>query len=220
VRYFNLKKSAAYQGESCYMGYDSWIKTLESRLGSVIGAFGGLFAFRRQFFEPMDPMLPVDLEIPLRVLRQGHKVLFESSAVCVEPASGRVGIEFARHARINARLFYGMGRWIRGLLRPLCPFILFQFVSKKLLRWVSPFLFFALIGMPFFMDGLVYEYLRLFNVLFLCTAGAAVAFSLLGRSQPLLSFALHLLVGNAAVAWGFVAFLTRRQGPTWSVSRN
>jgi cellulose synthase/poly-beta-1,6-N-acetylglucosamine synthase-like glycosyltransferase len=219
VKYSSSDNTAAHQGESLYMRYDSWVKELESRLGSVMGAFGGMFAFRRQFFDPMDLMVPVDMEIPLKVLRKGYKVLFEKSAVNVEPASGRVKVEFARHARINARLFHGMSRWISELLKPFRPFVLFLFMSKKALKWISPLFLFILIGAPFFIAGPFFKFVAMANILFLLGAGIGALLAWLGKSQPVFSFMLHFLIGNLAVAWGFVAFLTGRQGPTWSVAR-
>jgi cellulose synthase/poly-beta-1,6-N-acetylglucosamine synthase-like glycosyltransferase len=219
VRYFDPKNGAAHQGEGLYMRYDSWVKNLESALGSVVGAYGGNFAFRKEFFQPMDPMVPVDLEIPLQVLRQGYEVVYERAAVSLEPASARVGIEFSRHARISARTFYCMTRWVGYLLNPFCPFVLFQFVSKKLLRWVSPFLVFNLMTIPFFVEGSLFAVLRLAVGLFLLSAGMGAAFHLLGKPRPLFSFALHFLVGNVAVAWGLVSLLSGRQGATWSVAR-
>jgi cellulose synthase/poly-beta-1,6-N-acetylglucosamine synthase-like glycosyltransferase len=219
VRYFDPKNGAAHQGEGLYMRYDSWLKRLESMLGSVVGAYGGNFAFRKEFFKPMDPMVPVDLEIPLQVLRNGYQVVYEPSAISLEPASPRVGIEFSRHARISARTFYCMTRWVGYLLNPFCPFVLFQFASKKLLRWVSPFLVFNLMAIPFIVDGGFFTFLRLAVGLFLLGAGMGAAFQLVGRPRPLFSFALHFLVGNAAVAWGLVTLLSGRQGATWSVAR-
>jgi hypothetical protein len=167
----------------------------------------------------MDLMVPVDMEIPFKVLKEGYKVLFESKAVNVEPASGRVAVEFSRHARINARLFHGMSRWIGDLLNPFRPFVLFLFLSKKALRWISPFFFFILIGAPFLIDGSFFKLIALANILFLLAAGVGAVLAWAGKSHPIFSFLLHFLIGNLAVAWGLVAFLTGRQGPTWSVAR-
>ncbi|MGH7794693.1 MAG: glycosyltransferase family 2 protein [Candidatus Binatia bacterium] len=219
LRYSDPSNGAAHQGEGLYMRYDGWVKKLESALGSVVGAYGGIFAFRREFFQPMDTMVPVDLEIPLQVLRKGHEVVYAPSAVSLEPAAPRVGIEFSRHARINARTFYSMSRWLGYLLHPLRPFVLFQFASKKLLRWASPFLVVTLMVIPFLVDGGLFALLRLAVGLFLLTAAIGAALYRMGKPRPLFSFALHFLVGNAAVAWGLVTLLSGRQGATWSVAR-
>jgi hypothetical protein len=112
-----------------------------------------------------------------------------------------------------------MTRWLGYLLNPFCPFVLFQFLSKKLLRWVSPFLLFNLMAIPFFVEGSLFAVLRLAVGLFLLSACMGAAFQLLGKPRPLFSFALHFLVGNAAVAWGLVSLLSGRQGATWSVAR-
>jgi len=219
LRYIDSSRRTSDEGESFFLRYDAWIKKMESRLGTVIGAFGGIFAFRRDLFESMDPMLSNDLEIPLQILRRGYKVLYEEEAVCLEPASPRVGIQFQRHARISARAFYGAMRWIRCLLNPFRPLILFQFVSKKILRWLSPFFLFALLGTPFFIDGLFYQALRFVYLLFLLTAAAGGIPYWVGNSRPVISLPFYFIVGNLAVLWGFVKFLTQSQGPTWAVAR-
>jgi hypothetical protein len=167
----------------------------------------------------MDPMLSNDLEIPLQILRRGYKVLYEEEAVCLEPASPQVGIQFQRHARISARAFYGAIGWIRCLLNPFRPLILFQFLSKKILRWFSPFCFFALLVTPFFIDGLFYEALRLIGLLFLLVAVVGGIPYWIGTSRPFISLPFYFVVGNLAVLWGFVKFLTQSQGPTWMVAR-
>jgi cellulose synthase/poly-beta-1,6-N-acetylglucosamine synthase-like glycosyltransferase len=219
LRYIDSSRRTSDEGESFFLRYDAWLKKLESRLGSVIGAFGGIFAFRRDLFESMDPMLSNDLEIPLQIVRRGYKVLYEEEAVCLEPASPRVGIQFQRHARISARAFYGSMRWIRCLLKPFRPLILLQFLSKKILRWFSPFLLFALLVTPFFIDGLFYQALRFIYLLFFLTAALGSIPYVLGNHRPLISLPFYFVVGNLAVLWGFVKFLTQSQEPTWAVAR-
>jgi hypothetical protein len=76
-----------------------------------------------------------------------------------------------------------------------------------------------LIGAPFFIAGPFFKLVAMANILFLLGAGIGALLAWLGKSQPVFSFMLHFLIGNLAVAWGFVAFLTGRQGPTWSVAR-
>jgi cellulose synthase/poly-beta-1,6-N-acetylglucosamine synthase-like glycosyltransferase len=220
LRYVGWNRRTADEGESVYLRYDAWIKKLESRIGSVIGAFGGIFAFRRDLFEAMDPILSNDLETPLQILRHGYKVLYEEEAVCVERASPQLRIQFSRHARISALVFYGAARWTRCLLNPFRPLILFQFLSKKLLRWLSPFFFFALLITPFFIDGVVYETLRTFELLFLLAAAAGAITYWIGKSHPVVSLPFYFIAGNLAVLWGFVKFVTRSQKATWAVARD
>jgi cellulose synthase/poly-beta-1,6-N-acetylglucosamine synthase-like glycosyltransferase len=219
LRYENPSHGVAHQGESLFLRYSAWIKQLESRFGAVLGVFGGIFAFRRDFFEPMHPMRHNDMDIPLRILRRGYKVLYEADAVCCEPSSPRVGIEFGRHARISARAFQGIMSWIGCFLRPIRPFLLFEFFSAKLLRWLSPFALLALLGVPFFLDSPFYHVLQLLNLALLFTASIGAVLYWAGKSHPVASLLFYLLVGNLAVAWGFVKFVTGTQGATWSVVR-
>jgi cellulose synthase/poly-beta-1,6-N-acetylglucosamine synthase-like glycosyltransferase len=219
LHYVTPGHSVAPQGESLFLRYSAWLKTLESRFGAVMGAFGGNFAFRRELFKPMNPMLHNDMEVPLQILRRGYKVLFEERAVCVEPAAPRVGIEFGRHARISARAFWGVMGWMRCFLRPFRPFLLFEFVSEKLLRWLSPFIALVILGASFFLQGSVYHVLQFVELAFFCLAATGAVLYWAGKSQPVFSLPFYLTVGNLAVVWGFVKYLLGTQGPTWSVVR-
>lgn len=220
LRYVDPDSGAAHRGESLFLRYDAWLKTLESRVGTVIGAFGGIFACRRSLFAPLDPLLPNDLETPLKVLLEGYEVLYDDTALCWEPASPRVGVEFGRHARISAQVYYGLVYWMRALLVSFRPMVCFSFVSKKVLRWISPFLLMILFVTPFALDGLFYEVIRWVNLTILVLAGMGAVLYWRGISSTVFSVPFYAVIGNAAVAWGIVKCLLRHQGPTWSVVRD
>jgi biofilm PGA synthesis N-glycosyltransferase PgaC len=220
LRYVDPNSGAAHRGESLFLRYDAWLKTLESRVGTVIGAFGGIFACRRSLFAPLDPLLPNDLETPLKVLLEGYEVLYDDTALCWEPASPRVGVEFGRHARISAQVYYGLVYWMRALLVSFRPMVCFSFLSKKVLRWISPFLLMILFVTPFALDGLFYDVIRWANLTILVLAGMGAVLYWRGISSTVFSVPFYAVIGNAAVAWGIVKCLLGHQGPTWSVVRD
>src|SRR5690606_36623768 len=45
--------SESARSESLYWRYETWIKELESRTGSVVGGDGAIYAVRRTLYEPM-----------------------------------------------------------------------------------------------------------------------------------------------------------------------
>jgi hypothetical protein len=124
--------------ESAYWKYESWLKALEGKQGAVVGANGGLYAIRRDLFSRLPPSTIVDdFVIPLRMLDQGYRVLYEPEALASEETTEDYGREFGRRARIAAGNFQSLGL-VPGLLSPLRGFPAFAFWSHKVLRWCAP----------------------------------------------------------------------------------
>ena len=129
--------STVGQGESLYWRYESHVKQLESRLGSVLVANGSIFAARRTLVRELFDDVANDFQIPFDVANQGAHVVYEPGAVAVERSAELWEEEFGRKVRIVLRGITGFARLnprIRGLRA-------WQFVSHKLLRWsVGPIL--------------------------------------------------------------------------------
>lgn len=124
--------SAIGDGARAYWGYESLVKRLESRIGSVLVCVGSVFAIRRELFRPLDAATANDLELPLQIGHAGYWLRYEPAARSVEPAAGSPREEFQRRRRICAQGLLGMWR-LRHTLRGLRGW---QFVSRKFLRWL------------------------------------------------------------------------------------
>jgi len=121
-------------GSNAYLRYESTIDKLESNLGSVLVCDGSLYCLRRELFRELDPDLANDLEHPVRLGAAGAAILYEPQARSLERCSSSSKEEFSRRRRIAAQGALGMWR-LRHELRGLR---LWQFVSRKLLRWLTP----------------------------------------------------------------------------------
>jgi hypothetical protein len=117
-----------------------WIRDLETRVGSIVGASGCFYAIRRGIHaNPLPGDLSWDFASALVARQQGYRAVSVPSAVCVVPRTARLGTELKRKVRTMARglrtLFY-----LRALMNPFRygSFAL-MLISHKLLRWV-PFL--------------------------------------------------------------------------------
>ena len=118
-------------GGGSYLGYESLINSLESRLGSVLVCDGSVFCIRGELFNPLQPDLANDLELPLRIGARGGALLFESAAYSTEKNTSSPQEEFRRRRRICGQGILAAWR-LRGQIRGLRSW---QFVSRKLLRW-------------------------------------------------------------------------------------
>ena len=131
-------------GEHLYYWFERRIQGAESRLGSVMGVDGGMYLIRRELFPelPADTILD-DFLVSIKVMRTGHRVVYESGAKATESGTPTALQEFGRRVRIAAGAVQLLKR--RDVPRWTQPVLWLQFVSHKLLRWLSPVLLVVLL---------------------------------------------------------------------------
>jgi cellulose synthase/poly-beta-1,6-N-acetylglucosamine synthase-like glycosyltransferase len=125
---------AVVSGTRAYLGYESSVAQLESRIGSVLVCDGAIFCIRRNLFAQLQPDLANDLELPLRIGGLGYALLFDPSARASEKSTASSREEFSRKQRIAAQGILGFWR-LRKALKGIRTW---QFLSRKLLRWLVP----------------------------------------------------------------------------------
>lgn len=130
-------------GESLYYWMERRIQSAESRIGSVMGVDGGMYLLVKKLFQPLptDTILD-DFLVSMNVIRQNYRVVYDGSAKAIESGTPTTKQEFARRVRIAA----GAVQLLRRCNVPNWnqPIYWFQFVSHKVLRWLSPVLFLLL----------------------------------------------------------------------------
>ncbi|WP_224366566.1 glycosyltransferase family 2 protein [Hyalangium versicolor] len=202
--------------ESAYWNYESLIKLYEGKRGAVVGANGGLYAIRRTLFTQLPPSTIVDdFVIPLRILEQGYKVVYEAQAVAHEETTEDYGKEFGRRARIAAGNFQSL-KMVPGLLLPTAGFASFAFWSHKLLRWCAPALMAAaLLANLFLLDSVFYRLTLFTQVMFYALAYLGKAGVLKGTGRRIASVAYYFVTMNLAIVVGFWRFLRNAQKAAW-----
>ncbi|MDX1394158.1 MAG: glycosyltransferase family 2 protein, partial [Gemmatimonadota bacterium] len=124
-------------GEGGYVGYEMWVRSLESDTGTIVGASGCYYATRRELHLPPEPPnLSRDFASALRARERGYRSVHVPDAVCLVPRSGSMTRETGRKGRTMSRGLATLG-YHRGLLNPLRygSFALKLF-SHKLCRWL------------------------------------------------------------------------------------
>lgn len=123
------------RGESLYWRYDTWLKQLESRTGSVVSAHGGLYAIRRELHEPpVETAVTDDFIISTGVVARGYRLVFEPEARAWEVAVKSAEREFQRRIRLMTRGLRGVAARAR-LLNPMRHgFYSLVLLSHKVLR--------------------------------------------------------------------------------------
>ncbi|MFZ0745160.1 MAG: glycosyltransferase [Terracidiphilus sp.] len=125
--------STITMGSNAYLGYEAAVDMLESKLGSVLVCDGSIYCLRSSLFFSLDPDLANDLEHPVRAGAAGAKILYEPEARSFERCSSSAREEFARRRRIAGQGALAMWR----LRHELSGFRLWQFLSRKCLRWLT-----------------------------------------------------------------------------------
>ena len=200
----------AGRGMALYWKIEKQIRELESASGSVVGATGAIYAVRRELLSPVpDGTILDDVYIPLEVVRQGRRVIFEPRAHAWDSANLGDEREFSRKVRTltgNYQLVQ-LAPWVLSGKNP----VRFEFISHKLLRLVVPFALAAVLIASIALPGPMYRAALLLQVLFYGLS--ALAGFRLGRG-PLARIsdaALTFVVLNSAAALALVNFVTGRK---------
>ena len=120
-----------------YWRYETWIKTQEARIGSILGAHGALYAIRRDLYPQLEPtIINDDFVIPMRIVRAGYRAAYEPAAEAVERARDMGG--FGRRVRIHTGNVEQLGE-VPGFLWPPRRWLtLFFLLSHKAGRPLGP----------------------------------------------------------------------------------
>jgi cellulose synthase/poly-beta-1,6-N-acetylglucosamine synthase-like glycosyltransferase len=123
--------------ESGYTSYEMWVRDLETRAGTIVGASGCFYGIRRLIrVSDLPSGLSWDFASTLMARDQGYRSVSVPDALCVVPRTAEIRFELRRKARTMARglstLFH-----FRALMNPFRygRFAL-MLISHKLLRWI------------------------------------------------------------------------------------
>ena len=197
-----------------YWKYEKWIRKNESISGSVIGATGAIYAVRRELFcfLPEGTLLD-DVMIPMKVILQGYRTVFDSSAVAYDIVSKDSRQEWRRKVRTLA------GNW---QILSLCPeFILpwrnplwWRFLFHKTFRVLVPlpllasFVTSLSLDNPFFV---VAAFLQL-GLYFFALLGSVISFM---RRYLLIRLCYFFVMLNLAAAVGFFYWISGQCTKAW-----
>jgi cellulose synthase/poly-beta-1,6-N-acetylglucosamine synthase-like glycosyltransferase len=179
----------------------------------MAGADGAMYALRRQLFRPCpNDTIVEDFVIPMSVIRQARRTVFEPQAIGWEQGPASLGEEFRRKVRIAAGCVQGL---LRGNAWPMGAPLRFWFIflSHKLLRWMSP-----LIGLMILLLSSLSPRQRISQVVlggFLLMSSLAFLRLATKRTHPLFSAPFYFLFGQVALGWGMLKGLAGQQTVLW-----
>jgi len=209
-----------------YIKFDSTIKILESRIGSITSNDGKIYSIRRKLFQPIDPAVTDDLYCCLSIVRQKYRFIFEPEAKAfIRIPSRSWSHEILRRRRIVARSLrgiylmrqilnpfrygiYSIGLAINKVLRRMLPVcLIFLFLSSSVLSFYNPW-----IRLFFILQAGAYL-LALSYPLFIKNVSDTNPFK--NKCKKLSSLAWYICVGNYGTFLGLLDFLSGKKITKW-----
>jgi hypothetical protein len=124
-----------------------WIRSMESRLASVTGGNGAIYATRHEAYLKVDPIMGHDLSFPFNLVKRGWRAVYAPGARAVERMVPTIEGEFARKRRMMSHTWPILLRG--GMLSPrgYPPLYALMIASHRVLRYATPFLHLAALGL-------------------------------------------------------------------------
>ncbi|MGC8594961.1 MAG: glycosyltransferase family 2 protein [Candidatus Kryptoniota bacterium] len=218
-----LLKSSKQKLEPSYWMFESKLKEMEGMMGATIGANGGIYAIRKECFVRFETNFPIadDFVLPMRVIGQGYKFVYERNAIAFEEVSN-FRREFSRKVRIGAQDFNAL-RLIKNFLSPRRRFVAYGVWSHKVLRWFTPhlmILIFLLNAALLYSGSKFWCYMIIAQIAFYCIGLIGVAGSLFDISIPIFAQIGYFVSVNAALLIGFLKKVLKIQETKWEVRRD
>ena len=219
--YIDPADSRVGRGARSYWSYESFLKKHESRVCSLIGASGCLYAVRRSAYVPLYHEACSDFIICTKMVEQGLRAIYEPKAVCIEQTNRHTDKELRMRVRIIAQTFTDLWRH-RAMMNPLrTGFYSLQLLSHKVMRYLVPFFLLALLGGSAILasDFLFYRTLLACQVAGYACGAIAWLLDRMGKRSRLLALPQYFLLANVASLVAIYKFLRGERYARWEPIR-
>jgi len=192
--------------EGVYWRYELGVREAESRLSSVTGGNGSIYAVRREDYVEVDPRFGHDLSLPYLMVQHGRRAVYEPEAEAWEKPTPTNETEYRRKVRMfeHCWLIVLRGRMLRrlGVVYGL------EVVSHRHLRYASGILHAVLLAtsIALIAHGPIYDVVLGAQLLLLAAAALGVG---IARYYALVTWATLVALWN---------YLRRGVPATWEAA--
>jgi cellulose synthase/poly-beta-1,6-N-acetylglucosamine synthase-like glycosyltransferase len=217
-----MKRDGISLPEVAYISIEMKVKNIEGRLwGTMMGPFGGFYAIRKASYEPLSKnILADDFRICMNVISRHEKAISDTEAIVYEDVSNSLREEFLRKVRISAGNFQNLKHYAFLLLKPFTIWT-FCFVSHKMLRWLTPFLWMIavtanilLIKGSFFFSLLIFQ-----QLIFLILPAFDFILKKINIHFVPIRFLTHFIFMNIALFVGFIWYIKGIRTGAWTPTK-
>jgi cellulose synthase/poly-beta-1,6-N-acetylglucosamine synthase-like glycosyltransferase len=203
----DVRRAAEISGEHLKWKMENTVREWEGLASSVIGALGAFYGARRALLVEIPPgTLLDDCYLPLNIVRQGYRTVFEKNARVWDDVVTTPAQEFRRKVRTltgNYQLMR-LAPWLLSGRNPL----LWEFLSHKVCRLLVPFLLGMMLAASWLSSGAAYQIFGGLQVCGYLLGVSALLWPALGKRFRPAEVARSVLVLSAATLAAFVNFLT------------
>jgi cellulose synthase/poly-beta-1,6-N-acetylglucosamine synthase-like glycosyltransferase len=190
--------------EGLYWRYELLTRDAESRLGSITGGNGSIYALRRSDYVEVDPRWGHDLSLPYLMVQRGRRAVYEPEARAFEKPTPTNETEYRRKVRMFEHCWEIV---IRGqMLRRQPPGYLVELVSHRHLRYGSGVLHIVLFGSTVALvgEGWIYD------------VALAAQLGVLGAAAAGVGIARYYVLVTSATVVALSNYLRRGVPATWA----
>jgi glycosyltransferase involved in cell wall biosynthesis len=210
-----IDDEGATSGEGAYVKYEMFIRTLETRVGSLVGLSGSFFAARREVCRRWSPDRQSDFNTLLNSVELGLRGVLDQDSVGYYRSIANPSREFQRKVRTVVRGIAVLAPSLRYLNPFRFGMFAWQLASHKVCRWLVPF---AMIGALVANLALVsrspfYQATLVFQAIFYLAALVG-----LWTDARILRLPSFLCVANFAVLVAWLRFARGERIALWSPS--
>jgi len=202
----NITNDDGANKEGLYWRYELALRADESRLDSVTGGNGSIYAVRRSDYVEVDPRFGHDLSFPYLMVQRGRRAVYEPEANAYEKATPTTEDEYRRKVRMFEHCWAIVleGKMLHGLR----PVYLVEVLSHRHLRYASGLLHVVLLGSNAALvgEGPVYQ------VALGCQLG------LLGAAALGVGVARYYVLVTWATVQALANYLRRGVAATWEAA--
>jgi len=227
LKYISGKDKKSDNGsEGIYWKYEKNLKRLESKISSLVGANGAIYAVRKKIYVNLSDFAISDFAEPLLLFLKGFRTVYEPEAIANEKNDDTFRESYQRRVRIVTRTFSNIikDKQLASTLN-VFRFGIFslQFISHKLLRWFSGFflIFFIIANLALYKQGIFYQIMLWGQVLFYFLA----LFGLLAERFPrvmdikIARVIFYFCLSCWAMLVGIKNALLNKEMRTWETNR-
>ena len=227
-----INPDGSISGEGAYVKYEMFLRSLESKVNTLVGLSGSFFAARREVCQDWADDLQSDFNTVLNSVKRGLRGISDPSTIGYYKNIADEKKEFSRKVRTVLR---GISVLMRNLvlLNPLkYGMFSWQLLSHKLCRWMVPFFLF----LAFFLNtilvlhnsSLVYDLLFAAQVSFYFLAMIYYILHALSKSNKeskpgsflqLLKIPYYFLLVNASILVAWIKYFRGERAVFWEPSK-
>jgi len=217
---YDYAGSASSDGFRAYQQLVVFARRSEGEWGTETSISGSISAVRRELFRPLPEHIDFDMAHPLHTAMSGHRTVYEPEAVSREEARERSESEFGARVRMAIFAYSFVPYLIARLGRCQRRVYVFQVLSHKLARWLSPLALVSLLVASAFLATSSPLVALLLAAQLALYGAAALGYALQGNALGrVFGVPLFFATINLAFLVGFARYLRGERIGTWSTAR-